>query len=589
MSEGNTLKLALVYAGLGLQVFPLRAREKIPLAGSSGFKDATLDPSALRRWWGNGSDHGIAVATGTRSRVAVLDVDPRNGGAASLERLLALHGPLPPTPTVATGGGGTHYYFRCPDPLAGRVLADGIDLKADGGYVVAPFSVHPLGGRYVWTTAPDSMPFAELPAPWAAFVSTQTPVPIPSPATGGIVPEGSRNATLTSLAGSMHRRAMTPASILQALLAENMARCVPPLDPGEVEEIVRGLTARYEPGAPMATVFPSPDAIQELEFEDDFFEREEEPIPWVVDGWLAAQDIAVLAAEGGMGKSFISLDLAVSLVTGAPFLGHLHVGTGHTVLYLDEENALRLARRRVRQLLRGRGITDPNAVRGRLRYHVQNGYNLDDRASRTSLVQAIDRIRPSWVVLDTMIRFHDGDENSNVDMSRFFNAHLKPIRSAYGCGFMVLHHLSKPQEGQDMVHRIRGAAEILNMADQVWTLTGNRKTADRQLEVWKSRWRGGALPPALAISFHEEPDGREAVLLAEEATVESRQAILDLLASYEHAGALRQDLVGALTKLAPTALRSALGRLHGTGQVRKRPEGRQVRYWMVAYAPSDAT
>lgn len=584
MSEGNSLKLALVYAGLGLQVFPLRAREKIPLPGSSGFKDATLDPAALRRWWGNGSEHGIAVATGTRSRVAVLDVDPRNGGAASLERLLALHGPLPTTPTVATGGGGTHYYFRSPEPLAGRVLADGLDLKADGGYVVAPFSIHPSGGRYVWTTPPDSMPFAELPASWAEFVASRPAAP--AEVLPGLIGEGSRNNTMTSLAGSMHRRAMTPAAILSALRAENAARCVPPLPDHELEAIVEGLATRYEPGAPLRTTPRRPDPPKKINFEE-LFTVPEVPIPWVIKDWLASGDIAVVAAEGGMGKSFLSMELALSLATGTPFLGHLPVlGGPSRVLVIDEENAPRLARHRLRQLIRGRGLETSRPLE--MEYLCQNAFNFDDRASKAVMLEEIETYRPAWVILDAMIRFHHGDENSNSEMAAFFNRHLKPLRGAYDCGFVVLHHMSKPQDGKELIHRVRGAAEVVNMADQAWSMTGDRHSADRLLQIEKSRWRGGALPAALSLSYQETPDGEEAILLATEATVETRKVILDLLASYGHEGALRQDLAATLTTLSETAFRYALGRLHSQGQIRRRADGRQARYWMVAYAPADA-
>src|SRR5262249_50855991 len=90
----------------------------------------------------------IAVRTGvTRT---VLDVDPAHGGRESLARLEAQYGPLPITPKVHTGGGGVHYHFAHVPGLrnsAGKI-APGLDIRGEGGYVVAPPSTHGSGGAY---------------------------------------------------------------------------------------------------------------------------------------------------------------------------------------------------------------------------------------------------------------------------------------------------------------------------------------------------------------------------------------------------------------------------------------------------------
>jgi hypothetical protein len=120
-----------------------------------GVADATTDGHAITSWWRRWPQAGIGIATGATSGLVVVDVDPRHDGIASLRRLQAEHGPLPRTATVRTGGGGGHIYLRLPAgrsvrsrcPLAGY---PGVDLKADGGYVVAPPSLHASGRRYEW-------------------------------------------------------------------------------------------------------------------------------------------------------------------------------------------------------------------------------------------------------------------------------------------------------------------------------------------------------------------------------------------------------------------------------------------------------
>ena len=111
-----------------------------------GFYAATRDPARIARMLAAVPGGVLAIRTGTASGLCVIDIDPRNGG--QLDRAL-----MTPTATVATGGGGWHLYYRHPRGPTVTKLRDrpGVDVKADGGYVVAPPSIHPATGqRYRW-------------------------------------------------------------------------------------------------------------------------------------------------------------------------------------------------------------------------------------------------------------------------------------------------------------------------------------------------------------------------------------------------------------------------------------------------------
>lgn len=168
------LVAALGYAKRGWSVLPCRPRDKRP-ATKHGFKDATTDKGALVRTWRGSPGANVAVATGGASGLVVLDVDPRNGGDASLADLELINGTLPETVSAATGGGGRHFYFAAPPgPVPGGVLADGLDVKADGGYVVTPPSVHPSGAAYRWLNDPAKMELAPCPD-WVRAASRKQP------------------------------------------------------------------------------------------------------------------------------------------------------------------------------------------------------------------------------------------------------------------------------------------------------------------------------------------------------------------------------------------------------------------------------
>ena len=134
----------------------------------------TGDASMWEKW----PNDGFGIATGKRSGLWVLDVDPRNGGDETLRLLESAHGALPLTVTVTTGSGGTHYYFKYPGidyrNTAGK-FGRGLDTRGDGGYVVGPGSMHKSGQKYTWKNSPAKAPLADVPEWLLSLVEKHTP------------------------------------------------------------------------------------------------------------------------------------------------------------------------------------------------------------------------------------------------------------------------------------------------------------------------------------------------------------------------------------------------------------------------------
>jgi len=159
------MKAALDYGRLGWSVIPIESRGKRPLVRWQIHEHRRPEAAEVAEWFRHWPDANIAIVTGIVSGLTVLDLDPHHGAEASLARLGRQHGPIPETVEVRTGGGGRHLYFAHPgEILHNRVgLAPGVDLRADGGYVVAPPSVHASGESYRWERSPDTCPLAPLP------------------------------------------------------------------------------------------------------------------------------------------------------------------------------------------------------------------------------------------------------------------------------------------------------------------------------------------------------------------------------------------------------------------------------------------
>jgi putative DNA primase/helicase len=173
----DKLTAALHYAKLGWKVFPVwwvkdgkcacgeadcENPGKHPLGklAPNGRNSATRDQITILKWWKKFPAANIGIATGKESGLVVVDVDPRHGGNESKKKMEKL-GNFPITPTTYTGGGGEHILMAHPcngvkiksRPLPGY---PGIDIKADGGYIVAPPSNHISGGVYSWKIPPNS-------------------------------------------------------------------------------------------------------------------------------------------------------------------------------------------------------------------------------------------------------------------------------------------------------------------------------------------------------------------------------------------------------------------------------------------------
>lgn len=147
----------------------------------NGLKPAVLG-LYLQRFHDDPSSVGWALATG-RAGLAVLDVDPRNGGTETLARLLGTHGDLPTTPQDETGGGGYHWYFRWQKQHLGRsaiTLGPGVELLAGNHLIQIAPSVHYTGHEYRWLSAPWDVPFAAPPA-WLADQLTAAVAPSVTP------------------------------------------------------------------------------------------------------------------------------------------------------------------------------------------------------------------------------------------------------------------------------------------------------------------------------------------------------------------------------------------------------------------------
>ena len=181
MNNDSPIKAALSYSGLGWPVLPLHSinddrctcrKVKCDSPGKhprtkNGLKNATTDTGNIEKWWEQRPEANVGIRTGAEAGIIAVDIDPDRGGSVSQADWERQHAPMPETVEAITGGGGQHLLFAHP---GGHVhnrsdMLLGIDVRADGGYIVAPPSRHISGDRYQWKPAhaPGDLAIAQAP------------------------------------------------------------------------------------------------------------------------------------------------------------------------------------------------------------------------------------------------------------------------------------------------------------------------------------------------------------------------------------------------------------------------------------------
>jgi hypothetical protein len=190
-------------------------------------------------------DVNIGLATG--AGLVVIDIDPRHGGIENIQRLQDEFGAFPACPTVQTGGGGVHFYFRSATRIGSSAgqIAPGIDVKGDGGGVVAPPSVHFSGKPYTWIR-PLTSEFPPLPE-WLELRARQSRRVSEFSATDVSLEgfaEGERNVGMAKLLGKLMRHGIPSPMVLSLAICFDEVRNKPPLGKREVIAIAKSIASR---------------------------------------------------------------------------------------------------------------------------------------------------------------------------------------------------------------------------------------------------------------------------------------------------------------------------------------------------------
>jgi hypothetical protein len=450
---------ALAYARLGIRIIPIKPGQKYPPIPQWQNK-ATWDEPTIRDWWTNQyADYGIGIATGhTRNgNIFVIDVDDRehHSGSETLEALQERYGQLPETVEAQTGSGGRHLYYYTPVTIrndAGTRLGPGLDIRGEGGQVLADPTIHPNGRPYTWIDgqSPHERKPAQAPQ-WLTDLLTKQPQPIKPPTTDTFLndptsPSARYNAETTwhqlltadgwTLAktdrhGEQHwtRPGKDPREGTSATIGHNgndalivFTSSIPWLPEGGYNRF--GYMAARDHGGdwkqaahhylqtnptPTTTpTIPSPDEMLSMLIDwRTFWTQDHQAEDWIAKPLIARARQTALFAGAKTGKSWVTLNIVAALATGKPILGQPAQPPVH-VLYLDYEMVEADLYERLEQF----GYTEDDDY-SHLHYAlIPNLPPLNTQEGAAAVMRLTELTKAEVVVIDTTGRAIDGEENS---------------------------------------------------------------------------------------------------------------------------------------------------------------------------------
>ena len=503
----NTYNIALDYLERGFSVIPV-GKDKKPAIDWKKFQSERANQKQIETWFYKSSSYNIGIVTGNISGIVVVDVEA--GG--SVEN-------LPPTVTVKTGGGGWHFYYKHP----GRTIKNAVrirermDVRGDGGYVVAPPSLHGSGNRYEWAISPDQADFAELPlwiieklenqagnkTDWNKLLNEE-------------VLEGLRNSTATQIAGKLLYH--LPADLWEisgwATLKEwNNQRNNPPLSEKELRSIWESIKKieekkLFNKQSEIASDVPVSSKFRFTPL-NELLEEKEEKTNWIIDGLLPSGGFSVIVAKPKVGKSTLTRQAALAVAQGEPFLGR-DTSKG-AVLYVSLEEKRSEVRNHFR-LMGASGEENLEVYVGSVPEHANEW-----------LKDAIEHKNPVLVIIDTLFRFArvaDVNDYSKV------NAAMEPLLELarnHSAHLMVVHHARKG--GGDGADTALGSTAIFGSVDTAIVL--KRSEGRRTIETQQ---RYGVDMEASVLIFNPEIKTLELGGTKEEAdTNKVSEAIMEFL------------------------------------------------------------
>lgn len=496
------LEAALDYARRGYSVIPIKWKITQPIGKGRNRKDPLVhwkewqgrqaDETQIRQWWKIWPEAGVGIITGESSGILVIDADTYKGGTTD---------GMPPTGMISnTGGGGQHFVYKMvPGARNNTSHVTHIDVRAEGGYIVAPPSLHESGNAYEWDPdeEPGEIDLATILKLSPKSKEAKTNAPAPALVNGAAhtnaatqagsstwvgdtqeygLAEGSRNEGIANLAGYYAGKGIVYEGVLQVCLGAN-SKSNPPLDRSEVERTVRSICGRearkredalkqdIKSGVVEAPV--DDEDIELIGFDDYALKHGGKEVQWLIPGFLTDNTIGFIYGPPQSYKSWIELDMAVSIAQGTPFLGIVKPARTGPVVIFQQEDGHPTTCERIATIWAGRvGLKKPRLEDGKFIWHAHKeasnilmyetrDFRLDAPGAMAKLDRMLTKVKPAAVFMDPFYSLVSLE--NNMEAAAPLMIQLKKLRDKHSCTFMLIHHTSKSSRGSSNRDGLHGS------------------------------------------------------------------------------------------------------------------------------------
>lgn len=511
---------AMEYVDSGWSVLPVKPEEKRPfMTNWLQYTKTRASREMVSSWFASLTGAGVGAVTGRISGIIVLDVE--HDCPIPIEDILRKY----PTGMVSkSGGGGRHLFYNYPrgvGRISNRVrIFDGADLRADGGFIVLPPTRHPNGRQYEWVKKGPlgAFPLALLDLRSESMTGNEGWI---TEALRGVT-EGGRNDTCARLAGYFFKKGMNY-DIVEALLLDWNEKNDPPLPVREVRTTIKSIershafageqftSVEFEDDKPEASKTAEQNSTFDVVKLTDYVEAYGgEGVSWAVDKWLPDHSITFLVSPPESYKTWILLDLAVSVSAGVPFLGQFAVKSPGPIILIQQEDSHEGLTDRLalitEQKLGAVAKLDPEKGSWQIPtipdlpiyIHPSHMLRFDNPKVLEELEEQIKTIRPRVVMIDPLYSTTAAVDNYMADLANQMMI-LKTWRDKYGCSFVIAHHSKKNVDPDSTAREDSWGSQFLNaFLEAGWQIRRNSKLAQNEIVVRRhSKVMGNQAPVSL--------------------------------------------------------------------------------------------
>jgi len=487
-NKDSLIRAGAEYIVAGFSVIPVIGKK--PCVNWKQFQEKAMTVIEFQNLFERCEATGIAIVTGKLSGITVVDVDSEEANSK-------LH--FPRTPTVKTSK-GYHYYFKYTDKITTTSNPiEKVDIRSEGGYVVAPPSIHESGAEYTWLVElreeMAEFPIEKFKVEQKQAVSDFGDRNWESLFSG--VPEGNRNTTATQIVGKFLR--FTPQNewerTIWPLLCSINKRNTPPLEAKELRQTFDSIVKTKLKSTEQKN---EPDQTIKIISIKELFTKEQKLHSFLIKK-LLPNKLNVMSGQPGAGKSWIMLEMAKAVATGSKLFEKYETVQG-AVMIVDGESGEQELKKRMLQM----GFDKDLPI-----YVIsEQGIKLDNPETLKFLHSKAKELDIKFIIFDPFSAMHSKTENNAEDMQIVMESMASFTNQ--GITVLFLHHHRKESSfsPSSMSQNLRGSSVILSRVDSQTVIInkGDQGTTTR-IRYSQEKLRNGKREKTFELFLDEDETG----------------------------------------------------------------------------------